>query len=143
MDLNYDPKCSIYLNGKYYYLSYYLPNGKRILKSLSTSKRMLAKKKMHLKEQELYEGIFEDHDILKMPEIRVSPQVRVDLNLGVEKYLDASGVKKKNTRTQNNDKYALKSLISMLDKVFVDEVTPYDIQMLLGIKVREQKRGNS
>ena len=113
MDLNYDPRCSIYLNGKYYYLSYYLPNGKRILKSLSTSKRMLAKKKMHLKEQELYEGIFEDHDILKMPEIRVSPQVRVDLNLGVEKYLDASGVKK-NTRTQNNDKYALKSLITRL-----------------------------
>ena len=94
MDLNYDPRCSIYLNGKYYYLSYYLPNGKRILKSLSTSKRMLAKKKMHLKEQELYEGIFDDHDILKMPEIRVSPQVRLDLNLGVEKYLDASGVKK-------------------------------------------------
>ena len=84
MDLNYDPRCSIYLNGKYYYLSYYLPNGKHILKSLSTSKRMLAKKKMHLKEQELYEGIFDDHDILKMPEIRVSPQVRLDLNLGVE-----------------------------------------------------------
>ena len=54
---------------------------------------------MHLKEQELYEGIFEDHDILKMPEIRVSPQVRLDLNLGVEKYLDASGVHK-NARTQ-------------------------------------------
>ena len=66
-----------------------------------------------------------------MPEIRVSPQVRVDLNLGVEKFLDASGVKK-NTRTQNNDKYALKSLISRLDKLFVDEVTHYDIQMLLG-----------
>ena len=139
MDLNYDPRCSIYLNGKYYYLSYYLPNGKRILKSLSTSKRMLAKKKMHLKEQELYEGIFDDHDILKMPEIRVSPQVRLDLNLGVEKYLDASGVHK-NARTQNNDKYALESLISRLDKVFVDEVTPYDIQMLLGKLKSENKK---
>ena len=53
---------------------------------------MLPKKKMHLKEQGLYEGIFDDHDILKMPEIRVFPQVRLDLNLGVEKYLDASGV---------------------------------------------------
>ena len=74
-----------------------------------------------------------------MPEIRVSPQVRVDLNLGVEKYLDASGVKK-NTRTQNNDKYALKSLISMLDKVFVDEVTPYEIQMLLGKLKSENKK---
>ena len=74
-----------------------------------------------------------------MPEIRVSPQVRVDLNLGVEKYLDASGVKK-NTRTQNNDKYALKSLISMLDKVFVDEVTPYHIQMLLGKLKSENKK---
>ena len=49
---------------------------------------------MHLMVQELYEGIFDDHDILKMPEIRVSPQVRLDLNLGVEKYLDASDVKK-------------------------------------------------
>ena len=55
---------------------------------------MLAKKKAHLKEQELYEGIFEDHDILKMPEIRVFPNVRLDLNLGIEKYLDASSVKK-------------------------------------------------
>ena len=94
MDLNYDPRCSIYLNGKYYYLSYYLPNGKRISKSLSTFKITLAKKKMHLKEQELYKGIFDDHDILKMPEFKVVPQVRLDLNLGVEKYLDASGVKK-------------------------------------------------
>ena len=92
MDLNYNPRCNIYLNDKYYYLSYNLPNGKRILKSLSTSKRMLAKKKAHLKEQELYEGIFEDHDILKMPEIRVSPNVLLDLNLCVEKYLDASGI---------------------------------------------------
>ena len=139
MDFNYDPRCSIYLNGKYFYLSYYLPNGKRILKSLSTSKRTLAKKKMYLKEQELYEGIFDDHDILKMPEFKVVPQVRLDLNLGVEKYLDASGVKK-NTRTQNNDKYALKSLISRLDKVFVDEVTPYDIQMLLGKLKSENKK---
>ena len=79
MDLNYYPRCSIYLNGKYYYLSYYLPNGKRILKSLSTSKRMLAKKKMHLKEQELYEGIFDDHDILKMTENRVSPPSSVGI----------------------------------------------------------------
>ena len=94
MNFNYDPRCSIYINGKYFYLSYYLPNRKRILKSFSTFKRTLAKKKMHLKEQEHYEGIFDDHDILKMPEIRVSPQVRFDLNLGFEKYLDASGVKK-------------------------------------------------
>ena len=127
MDLNYDPRCSIYLNGKYYYLSYYLPNGKRILKSLSTSKRTLAKKKMHIKEQELYEGIFDDHDILKMPEFKVVADVRLELNLGIENYLDASGVHK-NARTQNNDKYALESLISRLDKVFVDEVTPYDIK---------------
>ena len=84
---------------------------------------------MHLKEQELYKGTFDDHDILKMPEIRVSPQVRLDLNLGIEKYLDASVIHKY-ARTQNNDKYALESFISRLDKVFIDEVTPYDIQML-------------
>ena len=74
-----------------------------------------------------------------MPEFKVVPQVRLDLNLGVEKYLDASGVKK-NTRTQNNDKYALKSLISRLDKLFVDEVTPYDIQMLLRKLKSENKK---
>ena len=123
MDLNYDPRCSIYLNGKYYYISYYLPNGKRISKSLSTSKIKLAKKKMHIKEQELYEGVFDEHDILKMPEFKVVADVRLELNLGVEKYLDASGVQK-NTRTQISDKYTLKSLISRLDMVFVDEVTP-------------------
>ena len=49
---------------------------------------------MHLKEQELYEDIFDDHDILKMPEFIVVADVRLELNLGVEKYLDASGVKK-------------------------------------------------
>ena len=56
----------------------------------------------------------------------------------LKKYLDASGVHK-NARTQNNDKYALESLISRLDKVFVDDVTPYDIQMLLG-KLKSEKK---
>ena len=49
-------------------------------------------------------------------------------------------VLKKNTRNQNNDKYALESLISRLDMVFVDEVTPHDIQMLLGKLKSENKK---
>ena len=62
-----------------------------------------------------------------------------EVNLGVEKYLDPSYIHN-NARTQNNDIYALESLISRLDKVFVDEVTPYDIQMLLGKLESENKK---
>ena len=58
MDLNYDPRCSIYPKEGYYYISYYLPNKSRICRSLSTTKKVIAKKKMHLKEQEFLSRSF-------------------------------------------------------------------------------------
>ena len=131
MDLNYDPRCSIYPKEGYYYISYYLPNGRRICRSLGTQQKSVAKKKMHLKEQELYEGIYDDHDIDRMPEYQFGAQIRLDLETAVNKYIKASSINKK-PRSQINDEYALKSLLDKLEKVYVDEINPYEIQTLLG-----------
>ena len=138
MDFPYEPRCSIYLNSKFYYLSYYLPNGRRILKSLRTKRKAQAKKFMYAKEQELYEGIYDKQDVLKMPEYSSAPTVRLDLNSGVKKYLDATSFQK-NQRSHLNDQYALRSLVSKMDKVYVDEINSYDVQILLAKLKSENK----
>ena len=94
MDLNYDPRCSIYPKEGYYYISYYLPNGRLICRSLGTQQKSVAKKKMRLKEQELYEGIYDDHDIVRMPEYQFGAQIRLDLETAAEKYIKASSINK-------------------------------------------------
>ena len=138
MDLNYDPRCSSYPKGGYYYISYYLPNGRRICRSTGSQKKSVARKKMHLKEQELYEGIYDDHDIARMPEYQFGAQIRLDLETAVDKYIKASSINKK-LRSQINDEYALNSLLKKLEKVYVDEITPYEIQILLGVLQKEGK----
>ena len=116
MDLNYDPRCSIYPKEGYYYISNYLPNGRRICRSLGTQQKAVSKKKMRLKQQELYEGIYDDHDIARMPEYQFGAQIRLDLETAAEKYIKASSINKK-PRSQINDEYALKSLLEKLEKV--------------------------
>ena len=76
---------------------------------------------MHLKEQELYQGVFDDHDISRMPEYQFASKVRLDLETAAEKYIKASSINKK-PRSQINDEYALKSLLVKLEKVYVDEI---------------------
>ena len=93
---------------------------------------------MHLKEQELYEGIYDDHDIARMPEYQFGAQIRLDLETAVEKYIKASSINKK-PRSQINDEYALKSLLVKLEKVYVDEINPYEIPTLLGKLQQERK----
>ena len=39
---------------------------------------------MHLKEQELYQGVFDDHDISRMPEYQFASKVRLDLETAAE-----------------------------------------------------------
>ena len=90
---------------------------------------------MRLKQQELYEGIYDDHDIARMPEYQFGAQIRLDLETAAEKYIKASSINKK-LRSQINDEYALKSLLKKLEKVYVDEITPYEIQILLGVANR-------
>ena len=138
MDFNYDPRCGVYLNGQYYYISYYLLNKSRICRSPGTSKKVIAKKKMHLKEQKLYQGVFDDHDISRMPEYQFASKVRLDLETAAEKHIKASSINKK-PMSQINDEYALKSLLEKLEKVYVDEINPYEIQTLLGKLQQERK----
>ena len=93
---------------------------------------------MHLKEQELYEGFYDDHDIARMPEYQFGAQIRLELETVAEKYIKASSINKK-LRSQINDEYALQSLLKKLEKVYVDEITPYEIQILLGLPQKEGK----
>ena len=93
---------------------------------------------MHLKEQELYQGVFDDHDISRMPEYQFASKVRLDLETAAEKYIKASSINKK-PKSQINDEYALKSLVVKLEKVYVDEINPYEIQTLLGKLQQERK----
>ena len=55
---------------------------------------MIAKKKMHLKKQELYQGVSDDHDISRMPEYQFDSKVRMDLETATEKYFKASSITK-------------------------------------------------
>ena len=59
-----------------------------------------------------------------MPEYQFASKVRLDLETAAEKYIKASSINKK-PRSQINDEYALKSLLKKLEKVYVDEITPY------------------
>ena len=73
-----------------------------------------------------------------MPEYQFASKVRLDLETAAEKYIKASSINKK-LRSQINDEYALKSLLDKLEKVYVDEINPYEIQTLLGKLQKERK----
>ena len=73
-----------------------------------------------------------------MPEYQFGAQIRLELETVAEKYIKASSINKK-LRSQINDEYALKSLLKKLEKVYVDEITPYEIQILLGVLQKEGK----
>ena len=137
MDIDYDPKCSMYPKRKTYYISYYLPNKIRICKALHTNQRV-AKRMMRQKENELLIGKFDEKDVKKMPELQFDPVKREELSTGVDKYLAATRAFKK-PKVHRDDSYALRSLISRMDKQFVDQVGLYDIQMVISNLVDERK----
>ena len=137
MDITYDPRCSMYLKRKTYYASYYLPNRARICRALHRNK-VLAKRMLHRKEKELLEGVFDDRDVLKMPEIQFSAKSRLELPEAADKYLKSTSAGRK-PKTQINDVYALKSLVGRFQKQYVDEVRLYDVQLLLNGLIDEGK----
>ena len=130
MDVFYDPRCGIYLNGKSYYISYYLPNGNRVCRTLGSKNRKVAKRLMHQKEGCLLNGEFDERDIKKMPELRTLNGPRLRINEAAQEYLYATSAGRK-PKTQINDSYSLLSLVSRFQKEFVDEIRLYDIQILI------------
>ena len=74
--IGYEPRCSVYPRKsgkrKVYYLSYYLPNGERILR-FCHEKKSLATKVGYLKEEQLLQGIFDEMDLEKLGDYRSDP----------------------------------------------------------------------
>ena len=137
MDISYDPRCSIYKKRASYYITYYLPNKIRVQSYLHKNQRV-AKRMMRQKENELLIGKFDEKDVKKMPELQFDSVKREELSTGVDKYLAATRAFKK-PKVHRDDSYALRSLISRMDKQFVDQVGLYDIQMVISNLVDERK----
>ena len=130
MDLSYDPKCSMYLNGRTYYVSYRLPNDVRVCRSLGTNSQRPAKRKMLVKEAELLKGVFDERDVSKMPESSVTKIVNLTLSTAVENYLMATKAGK-TAKAHRNDGSALRTLTQRLMRQHPQDVTMGDIQMLI------------
>ena len=141
MDVFYDPRCGIYLNGKSYYISYYLPNGNRVCRSLGSRNRKVAKRLMHQKEGSLLNGQFDERDIKKMPELRTLNGQRLRISEAAQEYLYATSAGRK-PKTQINDSYTLLSLVSRFQKEFVDEIRLYDIQLII-TELREEGKAQA
>ena len=84
------------------------------------------------------EGVFDDRDVLKMPEIQFSAESRLELPEAADKYLKSTSAGRK-PKTQINDVYALKSLVGRFQKQYVDELRLYDVQLLLNGLIDEGK----
>ncbi len=136
--LGYEPRCSVYPRKsgkrKVYYLSYYLPNGKRILR-FCHEKKSLATKVGYLKEEELLKGIFDEMDLEKLGDYRLGHFNQKRLGT-----VEAVGIYLKNTaenrtpRAQYNDERTLNMLFSQFEQSgheFIDQITPFDVQLLI------------
>ena len=130
MDTSYDPRCGIYCNGSYYYVSYYLPNGVRVCRSLRTKSGRVAKRLLHRKEGSLLEGVFDEQDMERMGGRFDSRNSRLTTEVAVEEYLTATSLGRR-PRSQINDSYVLRRLVPLFEKEFVDDVVLYDIQILV------------
>ena len=144
--LGYNPRCSIYpkrrSTGTKYYISYYLPNRIR-MQRLCHEKKGEARRLMHMKQHELEQGIFDEQDQAKMPEIMLDhPEVnRMKLTDSIEKYLEMTSGSKK-PKTIINDRNSLENLFEHFrrnGKIYMDEITPLDVQHLINLKDKEGK----
>ena len=136
--LGYEPKCSVYPRKsgrrKVYYLSYYLPNGKRVLR-FCHEKKSLANKLKYLKEEELLRGVFDEMDLEKLGDYRSGHfnQKRLGTLEAVGIYLNTTA-ENRNTSSQNHDERKLNMLFSQIEqsgRKFIDQISALDVQLLI------------
>ena len=145
--LGYEPRCSVYPRKsgkrKVYYLSYYLPNGKRILR-FCHEKKSLATKVGHLKEEELLKGIFDEMDLEKLGDYRLGNfnQKRLGTVEALGIYLNTTA-ENRTPRAQYNDERTLNMLFRQMEqsgREFIDQISPLDVQLLIN---QHSERGSS
>ena len=110
---------------------------------LCHKKKGEAKRFMHMKQQELEQGKFDERDQAKMPDIMLDhPEVnRLELTDGIEKYLEMTSGSKKPTSIIN-DRSNLENLFEYfrgIGKIYMDEISPLDVQRLINFKDKEGK----
>ena len=136
--LGYEPRCSVYPRNsgkrKVYYLSYYLPNGKRILR-FCHEKKSLATKHGHLKEEELLKGIFDEMDLEKFGDYRSGHlnQKRLGTVEALGIYLNTTA-ENRTPKAQYNDERTLNMLFNQIEQSgheFIDQISPLDVQLLI------------
>ena len=136
--LGYEPRCSVYPRKsgkrKVYYLSYYLPNGKRILR-FCHEKKSLATKVGHLKEEELLKGIFDEMDLEKLGDYRSGHfnQKRLGTVEALGIYLNTTA-ENRTPKAQYNDERTLNMLFRQMEQSgheFIDQISPLDVQLLI------------
>ena len=137
--LGYDPKCSLYkreqIRGKVnWYVSYYLPNGKRVQRPVHQSFKK-AKNLMRIKELQLLQGIFDAKDLAKLdgflPEYE-EPE-RLTIEKALELYFEVSE-SRKSPKTQYIDSSSIKQCFGFFTdggKIFMDEITALDAHRLI------------
>jgi integrase len=119
-----DSKCT-------FWMSYYLPNGKRNRRRCS-NKKGDAKKKVEIKQQQLYNGIFDEDDRKKLGSFLKSEQ-RYNLKEAKELYLEMTA-DEKGTRTLERDEYLLDVAFGFFEREgvkFLHDVTPLHCKRLL------------
>jgi len=144
----YDPKCKkpykrIQCGKVMWWISYYLPNGKRMLRPVHKDHKE-AKKLVKDKERQLIRGIFDAKDQKKLEGFYTSlhSKGRLTIDDGLSIYFEATESRKQ-AKTHYNDVKSISSHFSFFKndgKQFLDEVRPFDVHKFIR---RFNKEGKS
>ena len=137
--LGYDPKGTLYKREQtsgnvMCYISYYLPNGKRVQRPVSKSQKK-AKTLLRTKELQLLQGNFDSKDLKKLDGLfaEEEKEKRLSIEEALEKYFKATE-SRKTLNTYYNDLSAINRYFSFFlesERTYLDEITAFDVQMLI------------
>ncbi len=132
--MKYNPKCRLFTRkrrGKVeYWINYYLDNGTRVQRFLSTNRRE-ANELLRFKEAKLLRSEFDAHDLKKMPEYQ-SGTKRLMIEEGTSLYLTTTA-NRKTPQTHIEDTRVVRSLFDQLwqkGMEKMEDITPLAAQQL-------------
>jgi integrase len=150
--LGYDPKCKLYKREQtkhqvMWYISYYLPNNKRVQRPVHHVEKE-AKKLLRLKELQLIQGHFDTKDQKKLEGFLPKVDLRLE-RLTIEKalhqYFKVTETRK-TPKTHYNDYLSISRYFDYFltnERVFMDEISPLDIQMFIRTLDKSGKSGST
>jgi integrase len=137
--LGYDPKGSLYKREQtsgnvMWYISYYLPNNKRVQRPVSKNQKE-AKKRLKWKKLQLLQGKFDSKDLKKLDGLfsEEKEPKRLSIEEALELYFKVTE-SRKTANTYYNDLSAINRYFSFFvdsERQFLDEISAFDVQMLV------------